>query len=307
MVCRHPPDDLLPLLRRGSCWALTAPHGRRWIAPQAIGYPVGCMQSEATGEFGISVVQTALATAIGGRSEQQDRAAGWCSAGGRHGLWVVADGMGGHAGGALAAQTVVEVAARHWLPTAAEWVQPDTLLEDLCLAAHEEINRRGAAAGLAPHSTLVVLYLQPESAWWVHVGDSRLYRFRDGVLLYRTRDHSVAQAWIDQAWVDPGGSAEKDGRISPSRHVLTTAVGGTMPPRMAHGHALRDRRDGWVLCTDGLWEGVREDDLAEALRAPDLQRAAEGLVQQAVERNGPNGDNVTVLLLREGSGTTRVG
>ena len=264
------------------------------------------MPRETPGDSKIPLVQTALATAIGGRAEQQDRAAGWCSADGRHGLWVVADGMGGHAGGALAAQTVIEVAAHHWPPTADEWVDPETLLEDLCLAAHDAINRRGAAAGWSPHSTLVALYLQPEAAWWLHVGDSRLYRFREGVRLHRTRDHSVAQAWIDQGWGDSGESPDPDGRHPPSRSVLTTAVGGTVSPRMAHGHAVRDHRDSWVLCTDGLWETIRDEDLVAALSAPDLQQAAEALVQQAVERNGPKGDNVTVLLLREGSGT-RVG
>lgn len=239
--------------------------------------------------------QTAMASAIGGRVEQQDRAGFWCSADGRAGLWVVTDGMGGHTGGALAAQTVVEVAARNWpLP---EFGEPKRLLEDLCLDAHAEIQQRGTVAGVEPRSTLVILYLRPEAAWWLHVGDSRLHHFRGGVLQARTRDHSVVQAMVDR-----GAVLEEEMGRHPGRGAVTSALGGRDQPRMAHGHTVLDDGDGWVLCTDGLWAGVRVEELAAALAAPDLQQAANSLVQQAVERNGPQGDNVTVLLLRRGEG-----
>jgi len=241
------------------------------------------------------VWQTAMVSVIGGRTEQQDRAGFWFSADGRAGLWLVADGLGGHAGGALATQAVVDVAARSWpLPESGE---PKRLLEELCLAAHAEIKQRGAVAGVEPRSTLVTLYLRPAAAWWLHVGDSRLYHFRGGVLQTRTRDHSMVQAMVDRGAV----REEAMGR-HPGQSALVSALGGRDQPRMAHGHTLLGDRDGWVLCTDGLWEGVRVEELAAALVAQDLQQAADNLVRQAVERNGPQGDNVTVLLLRRGEG-----
>lgn len=241
--------------------------------------------------------QTAMANAIGGRAEQQDRAGFWCSADGREGLWLVADGMGGHTGGALAAQTALDVTACRWPPAPAESAAPDELLEALCLAIHAEIHQRGARAGLAPHCTLVALYLRPDAAWWLHVGDSRLYRFRGAELLNRTRDHSVVQGLVDQ-----GLLREDEIGQHPDRNVLVNAVGGAGPPRLENGRAALDARDTWVLCTDGLWEAVSAEELAKALAAPDLKQAADALVLRAVERNGPNGDNVTVLLLRQNGG-----
>jgi serine/threonine protein phosphatase PrpC len=236
--------------------------------------------------------QTAMADAIGGREEQQDRAACFAAPEGSPALAVVADGMGGHRGGALAAQSVVEAAERLWRETPAE-ATPEERLTGLCLAAHEGINRAGKAKGIQPHSTGVFLWLDGGRAHWAHVGDSRLYHFAQGRLLGRTRDHSVVQLLVEM-----GEVSEEEMATHPTQNRLLRSLGGPDAPEPDFGSAAAGEEDAFLLCSDGLWETVTVEEMAAALSADDLDRAARMLTALAAERGGPTGDNVTVALVR---------
>ena len=139
----------------------------------------------------------------------------------------------------------------------------------------------------------MALYLTPARAYWVHSGDTRLYRFRAGQLLERTEDHSVLQILVKQGMV-----AEKDMGTHPDQGMLLQSLGGEEYRPPAHGMADVFSEDGFLLCTDGFWERTKIEEMAELLicgrsEAPLLLEQA---VARAVERNGPKGDNVTVAV-----------
>ena len=140
--------------------------------------------------------QFSMASDIGGRSEQQDCLEMLSSDSGDTHLVVVADGMGGHRDGALAARTVIETARRHF--NSGRTSDPQTFLQGLCLESHQAISDLGGNEQRSPGSTCVLLYLDGPEAYWAHVGDSRLYHFRNGKLLNLTQDHSVAQLMVSQ-------------------------------------------------------------------------------------------------------------
>ena len=145
-------------------------------------------------------LETATCTDIGGRDEQQDRIAVFEN-GGAH-LLALADGMGGHEGGALAAQAVIDVARESFVGPLDE--DAGKLHERICHGAHERINALGAERGIAPHSTCVLLHVTESEATWTHVGDSRLYRFDGGRLVGRTVDHSVVELMRLQGKISEG-------------------------------------------------------------------------------------------------------
>ncbi len=237
--------------------------------------------------------QTAVADAIGGRGEQQDRVAAWRSADGATGLVVAADGMGGHLGGALAAQAVVDTAAAAWADAGGTVADPRAFVLDLCGRAHAAVTEAGRAHGIMPHSTAVFLVLTGDTAHWCHVGDSRLYRFRHGAMLERTRDHSLVQLMVDL-----GEVREADMATHPDQNKLFKSLGGVDPPEPGTGTARVEPDDGFLLCSDGLWEQISVEEMGAALAAADLDRQAAGLAALAEARGGALGDNVAVALAR---------
>jgi serine/threonine protein phosphatase PrpC len=238
------------------------------------------------------IVETAAFSHQGGREEQQDA---YASFAGRDGyLLVVADGMGGHAGGRIAAAKVVETARRLWQAHQQSPLGPRQLLKSILRESHAAINAAGLEAGLTPRSTAAVLHLGPARAHWAHVGDSRIYRFRNGTLRERTRDHSVVQMLVDL-----GKVAEEDMGRHPDQNRLTQSLGGDGAPMPDLGVEDLQPGDAFVLCSDGLWEVVAPDEMREALSKPTLENGlAEGLAARAFERAGPRSDNITLVLAR---------
>jgi len=129
--------------------------------------------------------------------------------------------MGGHRGGSLAAQTLLEIAETKWDSCSGAPGDPKRFLEHLCQDAHQEINLRGRERGLDPRSTLVALIVRGSRACWVHVGDSRLYLFRGRELRVRTRDHSLVQELVEA-----GQIAEEDMATHPDQNKLLRSIGG---------------------------------------------------------------------------------
>ena len=233
--------------------------------------------------------ETASHSDIGGREEQQDRVLVLEEDGSR--LLVLADGMGGHSGGALAAETVMQ-AARARFP-ADEEDDPGEVLQEIVGIAHERMNAIGSARGLSPHSTCVLLYLTASTARWAHVGDSRLYRFEDGRLAMRTLDHSMVELMRLQ-----GRISEEEMKTHADQNRLYMALGGSTTPEPESGASEISERDGFVLASDGLWEHVSTRELEEVFRAADLGGAVQRLVERAAQRGGPGCDNVSMAATR---------
>lgn len=237
-----------------------------------------------------TVWHSGAASQLGGRHEQQDR---WGlfplpAQGGL--LAIVADGMGGHLDGALGAQiildTVRDFTSRSDCPLCAT---PMTALEQLCQQMHAAINQRSEAA----RSTTVMAWLSGRQVWWLNIGDSRLYHFRRGQRLMRTRDHSAVQLLMDLGEIDEAQMA-----THPAQNRLYRCLGGEDMPKPDTGHFTIEPGDLLVLCSDGIWEHIRENEYWDAAQPPDLDSAAHLLAEQAVHRGGAEADNATLVLLR---------
>ncbi|MGV8803999.1 MAG: PP2C family protein-serine/threonine phosphatase [Polaromonas sp.] len=226
---------------------------------------------------------------IGGREKNEDRM-GYCYTQ-QSGLFVLADGMGGHPDGEVAAQLALQTVSVLYQQAAQPEIEnPAAFLSDALLAAHNQILRHAAQKGMldTPRTTLVAVILQGGRACWVHCGDSRLYVVRDGQLLMRTRDHSYAE--------HPGLGAAKFAAVN--RNVLFTCLGSPSKPVfdvMPDLHLLQG--DKLLLCSDGLWGNLSDADIVHQLDSHTVSRAVPELVEHALRAGGQHSDNVTVLAM----------
>ena len=207
---------------------------------------------------------------------------------------VVADGAGGHHGGATASKIVVSRVLT-WLRDNAS-CEPEALRYAILAANHAVVVEQRRDARLADmRSTVIVLAVdtQRRLAVWGHMGDSRLYAFRSGTLLQRTSDHSLAQQLIDTGYV----SAEEM-RGSFQRARLYAALGDSdpPPPTVIEEPFGVSEGDAFLLCTDGWWDsleaGAIEHGLAQANGADDWLRLME---RDIVDHHRHGQDNYTAL------------
>ncbi len=237
----------------------------------------------------------------GPRDEQQDMGCYFSADQHRTALLVVSDGVGGNSGGRLASETVAEVARQLWEKRSGQFDDPWAELDALCKMAHERMNDQGAKKGLSPRATIAALYLTPTKAFWVHSGDSRLYHFQSGRLIKRTEDHSVLQVMVTRGMV----SEDKMGE-HPDQGSLLQSLGGENYKEPARDMADISGADAFLLCTDGFWERTKVEEMADMLfsRRERVATLLPQAVERAVKRNGPDGDNVTVVVaLPETEGT----
>ena len=236
---------------------------------------------------------TAMADAIGGRSEQQYRVAVFRDGGSGAVLAVVADGLGGHVGGAAAAQAVIDAAGEFWAQSPKPAAEPEQLLADICLAAHRRIVAMSTETGRDGHSTCALLYGDTKVTAWLHVGDSRVYHFRGATIVGHTRDHSLIQLMVERGDIQEAEMADH-----PDQNRLLQALGGDREPRPDSGQAQAGEGDAYLLCSDGLWEAITPDEMARALVGRPLATVARELTEVAATRRGPSSDNIAVALVR---------
>lgn len=236
--------------------------------------------------------QTATYLDIGARDEQQDAVLSLECEGGGY-FMVLADGMGGHRGGSLASTAVCETAKGLWEAYERYPEDPQEFLGQLILRCNMEVNRRGRERNLTPRSTIVALLVQNGHAWWAHVGDSRLYHFRRGRILARTRDHSLVQTLLDA-----GEITEDEASNHPDQNRLLRSIGGEEEVTPRFGDAEIQNGDALLLCSDGLWEPLEDHELLKLVEAKNLSDAASEWGTEAVVRAGSKADNVSLAILR---------
>jgi protein phosphatase len=221
------------------------------------------------------------------------------------GLFIVADGMGGHASGEVASElavdTVQDVLLNQHDPDETRLDRQaldddDAIRERLRYAMNQaSVRIRKAALDNPVHSgmgtTLTVLLIEDGTAHFGHVGDSRLYLFRDGRLKRLTRDHTVVQQEIDAGRLTP-----ELARIVPHKNILTQSVGyhGPVEPDTSTRPVLD--KDIFLLCSDGLTDPLDDHELSRICQNTSFELLAEEFVQQAIQ-NGTD-DNVTVVVVR---------
>jgi serine/threonine protein phosphatase PrpC len=225
----------------------------------------------------------------GGREKNEDRM-GYCYTR-ESGLFVLADGMGGHPEGEVAAQLALQTISALYQKEARPVVKDVTeFLATSLMAAHHQIIRYASEKGMldTPRTTLVAAIVQGTGATWVHCGDSRLYVVRGGELLTRTRDHS----YLEQ---HSAGVIRLD-RIN--RNILFTCLGSpTKPVFDVTGPVMLQQGDKILLCSDGLWGSLGEADIVRHLSTQPVSEAVPDLVEQALRKGGEHSDNVTVIAL----------
>jgi serine/threonine protein phosphatase PrpC len=225
----------------------------------------------------------------GGREKNEDRM-GYCYTR-ESGLFLLADGMGGHPEGEVAAQLALQTISALYQKEARPVVKDVTeFLSTSLMAAHHQIIRYASERGMldTPRTTLVAAVVQGTHATWVHCGDSRLYVVRNGELLTRTRDHS----YLEQ---QNAGVIRMD-RIN--RNILFTCLGSpTKPVFDVTGPVPLQQGDRILLCSDGLWSSLSDGDIVQHLSSKPVQDSVPDLVEDALRKGGEHSDNVTVIAM----------
>ena len=228
----------------------------------------------------------------GGREKNEDRM-GYCYTK-TSGLFLLADGMGGHPEGEVAAQMVLQtISALYQKEAKPEIDDPVAFFNMAIMAAHRQILRYAAEKHLmdTPRTTLVAAIVQGGTAHWVHCGDSRLYFVRQGELLARTRDHS----YIEQHQVTKPDVPLPD---KFNRNVLYTCLGSpTKPVFDVTGPVSLQQGDRILLCSDGLWGSLDDAEIVYQLGQKPVGTAAPELVERALVKAGATSDNVTVIAM----------
>ena len=209
-------------------------------------------------------------------------------------LYAVADGMGGQAAGEVASSLLVEALREKLL--SAEGSLGEEELRQAVLHANNSIlgevrlhpERRGMG------TTATVLHLEEGLALWAHVGDSRLYLYREGSLRQITRDHSYVEGLVSR-----GELTEEEARNHPQRNMLLRAVGVEQGLQVDTGSFPLQQGDMLLLATDGLMNMVEEDAIVEILREAREHGAGQDPARQLVQRALAAGgsDNVTVIVV----------
>lgn len=210
-------------------------------------------------------------------------------------FFVVADGMGGHAGGQeasrIATETIKTYLEDNWQTTltSAELLEKSIWEANQEIIGDQEIHPERADMG----TTVVVLLFRNNEPWCGHIGDSRLYRWRDQELVQITDD----QTWVARA-MKMGDLTPEEARVHPWRHVLSQCLGRRDLQKVELQALKVLAGDSFLLCSDGLTEEVSDPEIAQKLSA---DADDETVVRQLVEKAKDNGgsDNVTVVIVAQ--------
>lgn len=231
---------------------------------------------------------------VGARPYNQDRIGHWYTRDSL--LLVLADGMGGHLMGEVAAQIAVDTLAASFQKDAQTRIpDPDLFLFRAVGRIHAAIDDYTKKLNLpdSPRTTLVACIVQDGTAWWTHVGDSRLYLIRRGNIVVRTRDHTRVQQLVDQ-----GRIREEAVSSHPERNMLLQCLGGGHTPRIEPTASARLAKDDVVLlCSDGLWGPLTQRQLLGKLAEKGIIDALPELLTLAETRAGPECDNLSVVAI----------
>lgn len=234
---------------------------------------------------------------IGAREDNQDRVAAAVSE--HAALIVVVDGMGGHAEGALAAEVAIKVMVESFWHTPQPLFDPLGFLHLTLGRAHEEVVQLGLRLPLEhrPRATCAACIVQGDSAYWAHIGDSRVYHLRGNGVQQRTRDHSHVEFLLRE-----GVITAEQAINHPMRNFVECCVGGDpiLPEMSLSGRVVLRPNDVLLVCTDGFWGSLADDDIARAVAIPRgvIKDSVTALAQRAVSGSGAASDNTSVAALR---------
>lgn len=234
---------------------------------------------------------------VGNREDNQDRVS--VAANDRAAFLMVIDGMGGHSDGSRAADTALKSLLDSFHQTSAPLFDPLGFLHMALSKAHDDVARLGSGQSIdaRPRATIAVCLVQEGAAFWAHVGDSRVYLLRQGKVIERTRDHSHVELLLRE-----GKITENEIANHPMRNFVECCLGGDPAiPEMTIGSRRKlQPGDVLLLCTDGIWANLRDEDIGGFFRDDSQQLRAwlEALGRRAVQASAPFSDNSTAAVLR---------
>jgi PPM family protein phosphatase len=234
---------------------------------------------------------------VGAREDNQDRVAIAVSE--RSALLVVIDGMGGHADGAKAADTALKSMLDSYWQSSLPVFDPLGFVHMALGRAHDDVCRlgNGLTVDSRPRATTAVCLIQEGSAYWGHIGDSRIYLVRNGQVAERTRDHSHVELLLREKKI-----TSEEVVNHPMRNFVESCLGGdaAIPEMTISGRKPLKPGDVLLLCTDGIWSNLSDATIAGycADDSRDLRVALEELGHRAVAASAPFSDNSTAAVLR---------
>jgi serine/threonine protein phosphatase PrpC len=235
---------------------------------------------------------------VGARKQNEDACGFWVTEAGY--CFVVSDGAGGHVGGAVASEIAVKAVLGDYAGTPG--FSPEAVSRAIALAESNILAGRDGNKELRDMTaTIAVLMLdtQARNALYGHLGDTRIYSFRRGRARQLTRDHSLVQNLVDAGYVAPG-----DLRKHPERSVLLAALGIESEVTASLSERPIDVQEGdaFLICSDGLWEGMGEAEMEDALlRAHSVEEWLVMLESNVARNDKPNQDNYTAVAVWVGS------
>jgi len=235
------------------------------------------------------------ANRLGNRSSNQDR----CSIveNKESVLLILADGMGGHEGGELAAQEMINNMTSTFQKEVSPISNPKVFLEKLVLESHDAISRIGIKRRppIYPRTTSVACLIQNGIACWAHVGDSRLYLIRNNEINIRTKDHTYIEELHQNNVI-----SESEMLTHPMRNYVTQCLGGPdEAPKITISEEMPIKFDDiLLLCSDGLWNATDMNELVKLLGGDVLDKAVNLMAESAEKASYPKSDNISVVALR---------
>jgi protein phosphatase len=207
-------------------------------------------------------------------------------------LFIVADGMGGHDAGEVASRLAVETACKEVQDGAKGGYDPQKLLEQAVQRANAEVIREGLSKGSNMGTTLTLALMKQDRAYIASVGDSRTYWIENGSIRQITEDHSLVAKLVSS-----GKLTREESRNHPKANLLYRTIGSDENVKVDTFTVDLKRGDSLLLCTDGLWGEVTDEDIHRVCAAgKDLKAACEKLIQAANENGGK--DNITAVVVR---------
>ena len=208
-------------------------------------------------------------------------------------FFVVADGMGGHAGGEVASKIAVDTICAYLESLWNTEISPQQLMQDAINKANQAIVNDQAANLVRSDmgTTVVLLIFRDKQPWYCHIGDSRLYRFRGAKLEQISEDHT----WIARA-IQTGVVNPDEAKSHPWRHMLLQCLGREDLKSVTAREVEWKAGDRFLICSDGLTEELSDDRIAHQLKSlRNGQQAAQSLIDSAKLRGGR--DNITVVII----------
>ena len=210
-------------------------------------------------------------------------------------MGIVADGMGGRSGGRKASDQVMMTARQLFERFDPQTDSPIELLQTLVRDAHTVIRLTAISAEQEPHSTIAAYVIMPNGTCaWIHAGDSRIYHFREGKLLFQTSDHSYVQTLVDK-----GELTLEEARYHPQSNILLSCLGTSEDPPLIH-HRIPVLKQGDVLmaCSDGIWHYFVPEEMSSITRLLSPREASQFMIERAQMRATGTGDNMSLAIVK---------